>query len=278
MEPPGIAPGSSSLITWAFIPIVGPKPDTLNIGASRGEGKSVARKIVLMEFLSRMREVAGQIYAPCPSFRISKLKLRNSIMSRSSHLRAAAACGAIFVMSIGGLAACSKTTTDKVEDTTTSVVADASAAVSSIGADMDANKTQDFVTKAAIANMFEIKTSELAVKTSKNADVLAFAKMMIKDHTAAGKKFETAVAATSGLTPPAALDDDHQKKLDDLATKTGTDFDKAYVDIQQSAHSEAVSLFDDYSKNGKDAALQTFATNTLPTLQAHKDKIDAFKE
>ena len=176
------------------------------------------------------------------------------------------------------MVACSKSTTDKVEDATAGVAADASQAVSSIGADMDANKTQDFVTKAAIANLFEIKTGELAVKTSKNAGVLAFAKMMVKDHTAAGKAFETAVAATSGLTPPVALDEDHQKKLDDLATKTGTDFDKAYVDIQQSAHSEAVNLFEDYSKNGKDTALQTFATNTLPTLQAHKDKIDAFKE
>jgi putative membrane protein len=199
-------------------------------------------------------------------------------MSRSSHLRAAAACGAIFALSLGGLAACSKSTTDKVEDATASVVADASTAVSSVGADMDANKTEDFVTKAAIANLFEIKTSELAIKTSKTADVLTFAKMMVKDHTAAGKKFETAAAATSGLNPPVALDDDHQKKLDDLATKTGTDFDKAYVDIQQSAHSEAVSLFDDYAKNGKDTALQTFAADTLPTLQAHKDKIDAFKE
>jgi len=199
-------------------------------------------------------------------------------MTRSSHLRAALACGAIFALSLGGRRACNQKTTDKVEDATASVVADASAGVSSIAADMDANKTQDFVTKAAIANMFEVKTSELAIKTSKNADVLAFAKMMVKDHTAAGKKFETAAAATSGLTPPVALDEDHQKKLDDLATKTGTDFDKAYVDIQQSAHSEAVNLFDDYSKNGKDTALQTFATETLPTLQAHKDKIDAFKE
>jgi putative membrane protein len=199
-------------------------------------------------------------------------------MTRSTHLRAAAACGLIFAVSLGGLAACSKSTQDKVEDATASVVADASAGISSIGADMDASKPQDFVTKAAIANMFEIKTSEQAVKTSKNADVLAFAKMMIKDHTAAGKTFETAVGVTSGLTPPAALDDDHQKTLDDLAAKTGADFDKAYVDIQQSAHADAVNLFDDYSKNGKDAALQTFATDTLPTLQAHKDKIDAFKE
>lgn len=199
-------------------------------------------------------------------------------MTRSNPFRAAAACGLIFAVSLGGLAACSKSTQDKMEDATASVMADASAGISSIGADMDASKTQDFVTKAAIANMFEIKTSEQAVKTSKNADVLAFARMMIKDHTAAGEKFKTAVGVTSGLTPPAALDDDHQKTLDDLATKTGTDFDKAYVDIQQSAHADAVNLFDDYSKNGKDAALQTFATETLPTLQAHKDKIDAFKE
>ena len=32
VEPPGIAPGSSPLITCAFIPIVRPKPDKLNIG------------------------------------------------------------------------------------------------------------------------------------------------------------------------------------------------------------------------------------------------------
>lgn len=201
---------------------------------------------------------------------------RSRLMTR--HFHAAVACGAIFAMSLGGLAACSKSTQDKVEDATASVVADASSAVSSIGADLDATKTQDFVTKAAIAGLFEIKTSELAIKTSKNADVVAFAKMMVKDHTAAGKKLDTAAAVTSGLTPPTALDDDHQKKLDDLATKTGTDFDKAYVDLQQSGHAEAVSLFDDYSKNGKDTALQTFAADTLPTLQAHKDKIDAFKE
>lgn len=194
------------------------------------------------------------------------------------HRAAAIASGLIFAVSLTGMVACSKSTTDKVEDATANVAADASSAVSSIGADMDANKTQDFVTKAAVANMFEIKTSELAVKTSKNADVLTFAKMMVKDHTAAGKAYETAVAATSGLTPPVALDEDHQKKLDDLATKTGTDFDKAYIDIQQSAHSEAVNLFEDYSKNGKDTALQAFAAKTLPTLQAHKDKIDAFKE
>ena len=67
MEPPGIAPGSSSLITWAFIPIVEPKPDRFNIGAFDPQGKRQANKIVLIESLSRMGEVTGQIYTTSPS-------------------------------------------------------------------------------------------------------------------------------------------------------------------------------------------------------------------
>ncbi|MDV6332536.1 DUF4142 domain-containing protein [Asticcacaulis sp. 201] len=188
------------------------------------------------------------------------------------HRTAAIFSGLVMVAGLGGIAACSKTTTDKVEDATANVVSDASSAVSSIGADMEANKTEDFVKKAAVANLFEVKTSELAVKTSKNAEVLSFAKMMVKDHTAAGKKFETAVVG-SGVTAPAALDDDHQKKYDDLAKLTGSDFDKKYADLQKSAHDDAISLFEDYSKNGKDTALQTFATDTLPTLKAHQEKV-----
>ncbi len=186
----------------------------------------------------------------------------------------AALSGVALISVFGGLSACSKADTAKTEDTVASAAADVSAGVSSVAADMDAQKTTDFVTKAGIANMFEIQTSEAAIKTSKNPAVLSFAKMMVKDHTAAGKAYDTAVAATSGVTPPAGLDDDHQKKLDDLNTKTGKDFDDQYISLQKDAHADAVSLFDDYSKNGKDAALAKFATDTLPTLQKHKDAID----
>ncbi len=186
---------------------------------------------------------------------------------------AAALSGVALISVFGGLSACSKSQTDNAQDTIASAAADVSAGVSSVAADMDAQKTSDFVTKAAIANMFEIQTSEAAIKTSKNPAVLSFAKMMVKDHTAAGKAFETAVGP-SGLTPPTMLDDDHQNKLNDLTTKTGKDFDDQYISLQKDAHSDAVSLFDDYSKNGKDASLAKFATDTLPTLQKHKDAID----
>ncbi len=199
-------------------------------------------------------------------------------MFTRSHRRAAVVCGLLMTASLGSLMACSKATTEKASEAVSAAASDVSSNISSVAADVDASRTKAFVEKAAIANMFEIKTSELAVKTSKNADVLAFAKLMIKDHTKAGKAFSQAVtASTSGLTPPAALDEDHQTKLDDLATKTGADFDKAYVDLQKSAHDDAVGLFNDYSQNGKDDALKTFAADTLPTLQMHQDHVKALK-
>ena len=52
MEPPGIAPGSETLIAYAFIPIVGPKPDPPNIGRQGYEGKNagVVRERKLRQF------------------------------------------------------------------------------------------------------------------------------------------------------------------------------------------------------------------------------------
>ncbi len=192
-------------------------------------------------------------------------------MFSSSHRRTAIAFSLVFAGVAGGLAGCSQTTTEKAAEAASAAASDISSDVSSLAASVKTNAAQDFVTKAATANMFEIETSQAALKTSKNKAVLAFAKLMVKDHTAAGKKLEAVLASDTGITAPAALNDDQQKKLDDLTAKTGTDFDKAYADIQKDAHNDAVDLFDDYAKNGKDAALQSFASETLPTLQKHKE-------
>ncbi len=187
---------------------------------------------------------------------------------------AASAC----LLVLGGLTACNKAQQTEASDTSQSLAADAGSAVSDAGvAVSDAftpDTPQDFATKAANANMLEIETSQLAIKTSKNADVLAFAKKMVADHTKAGTAFKAAVAKTTGVTAPTALDADQQKKLDDLKAKPVAEFDSAYISLQKDAHKDAVNLFDSYAKNGTDASLKAFATDTLPTLQAHKDMID----
>ncbi len=195
----------------------------------------------------------------------------------SKSILATAALSSLVVL--GTLSACSKAEQNQAGNATESAAAEAGMAAEGAGSALaDAvthDSPQQFADKAAVANLFEIETSKLAVKMSKNKDVLAFANKMITDHTKAGTAFKAAVGKATGVTAPAEkLDEAHQSKLDDLKGKTGEDFDKAYIDAQQDAHDDAVSLFDSYANNGDDAALKAFAAETLPTLKAHKDMVD----
>lgn len=130
--------------------------------------------------------------------------------------------------------------------------------------------TQDFVRNASIANEFEIQTSNLALDKSQNREVKQFAQRMIDDHTKTGDKMKEALRASKIDAKPAdVLDGKHQKLFDELQAASGDAFNHRYIAIQTNAHKEAVGLFTDYSKNGDDATLKDFATQTLPALKEH---------
>jgi putative membrane protein len=196
--------------------------------------------------------------------------LHASLSSR--HLKGAL-LGTLMVVSVSALTACSKPEAEKAGESVSSAASEASSAVS----DVVVNDTpQEFVNKVTVLSLFEIESSKLALKTSKDTSVKALAETMIKDHTAAGKKLKTVVAADADktLVAPKVLDEDHQKKLDEMKALTGEAFDKAYISAQKDAHSDAMTVFDGYSRAGTNAALATFANETLPVLMVHKDLLD----
>ncbi|WP_245197484.1 DUF4142 domain-containing protein [Labrys sp. LIt4] len=133
-----------------------------------------------------------------------------------------------------------------------------------------ATSAQDFVSKAAVSNMFEIESSKLALKNASNADVKAFAQQMIDDHTKAGDELKSTLAAAGNIQMPQALDAAHKTSLDSLAGKSGAAFDDAYVADQKKAHDEAVALFTEYSTSGDNPQLKGFAGKTLPVLKMHQ--------
>ena len=140
-----------------------------------------------------------------------------------------------------------------------------------------ATDTDDFVKKAAIANQYEIETSKVALQRSASTDVKAFAQMIIDDHTKAGADF-AAAAKTGGIADaaiPTSLDEKHAKKLSKLNEEDAEDFDDEYLEEQEEAHEKAISLFKDYADDGDNASLKSFAAATVPTLQKHKDQVDA---
>jgi putative membrane protein len=137
---------------------------------------------------------------------------------------------------------------------------------------LSADTAQDFVNKAAVGGMFEVQSSKLAESAAADGNVKGFARMMVTDHTAANKKLE-AIAGEQKLNVPKALDAEHQATLDKLNRAKGESFDQAYVPAQSDAHDEAVSLFENYSRDGDNAQLKAFAAETLPTLKMHQEKI-----
>ncbi len=129
--------------------------------------------------------------------------------------------------------------------------------------------TQDFVTEAANSDMMEIAAAKLA-QDKGNADEKKFAAQMITDHTKTTNDIKSMVESGDVKAEiPATLDSSHQSKLDKLRDAKADNFASDYDSMQVSAHKDAVSLFERYSKSGDNAKLKDWADKTLPTLQHH---------
>jgi len=138
--------------------------------------------------------------------------------------------------------------------------------------------TADFVTEAAISDLFEIDSSKLA-QDKGNAPEKSFAAQMITDHTKSSAGLKDLV--TSGKVKadlPTALDGSHESMLDKLKGENGKDFSSDYDSYQVSGHKDAVSLFERYAKGGDNAELKDWAGKTLPMLKHHLEMAEDLKK
>ena len=135
-----------------------------------------------------------------------------------------------------------------------------------------ADSAQDFVNKAAMGGMLEVESSKLIMGKGNDVSVKDFAAMMITDHGAANSKL-VKIGGEQKLSVPTMLDEAHRSELDKLTT-AGAPLDEAYVEMQREAHSDAVTFFESYAKDGDNPSLKAFAQETVPALKMHKDAIE----
>ena len=129
-------------------------------------------------------------------------------------------------------------------------------------------KTEDFIKEAAMSDRLEIDAAKIAQQKG-DPDEKKFAEQMIADHTKTSTELKGMVPSEMKSDIPTSLDDSSQKKLDKLKEAKPDDFASQYDPMQVSAHEDAVSLFERYSKGGDDAKLKDWAGKTLPHLQHH---------
>jgi Predicted outer membrane protein len=152
------------------------------------------------------------------------------------------------------------------------------AAVGTISAStLGANSTTAFVENAAMSDMYEIEAGKLAQQKGQHADVKAFGKQMVADHTAMSNELK-ALLQKHNLTAPAELDQRRKGMLDNLIAANGADFDKAYIAQQDAAHGEAHTLMTGYAQNGDNADLKALAQKAAPKIQSHHDRVNQIKQ
>lgn len=134
-----------------------------------------------------------------------------------------------------------------------------------------------FLMTAASSNLLEIQMGKLAVQKSADADVKKFGQMMVDHHTKATQELKT-VASPLGVTLPQTMMPVHQAMADKLMSKTGKDFDEAYMDAMETAHKMDVAMFEVKSNGAQTPAVKSFATKTLPMLRSHHSMADQIEK
>ncbi|WP_449559415.1 DUF4142 domain-containing protein [Kaistella sp.] len=100
---------------------------------------------------------------------------------------------------------------------------------------------------------------------------------MKEDHTKANNEMKC-WATNAGYSLPTAMDADMLKKVDDLKSKKGADFDKAYTDLMVEDRKEDIVLFKEEVSSGGAETIKAFASNTIPTLEHHLTKSEEAKK
>ena len=122
--------------------------------------------------------------------------------------------------------------------------------------------------EAAIANMFEIATSEVALERGSSTWVKQFAREMVDEHKSAQNELGL-IADRKGFDLPNGLPKDKQKIVNRLKMLSGDAFDRKYREVQLMGHRTTSAKFQDFIRGGHDDDVKAYLVKTLPAVKMH---------
>lgn len=124
------------------------------------------------------------------------------------------------------------------------------------------------------ANQVDIDAGKLAEKKGSTAEVKAFGKQMVTDHSGVNKQ-ATDLAKKLGVKPEdnptsQSLKAGGDKNLANLKTLKGKAFDKAYVDHEVAYHEAVIDAIDKtLVPSAQNAELKALIVKVRPAFEAH---------
>jgi putative membrane protein len=127
-----------------------------------------------------------------------------------------------------------------------------------------------------VANQVDIDAGKLAESRGSNAEVRAFGKRMVTDHTGVNKQ-AVALVTKLGVKPEdnptsESLKKGGEENLAHLKTLKGAAFDKAYIDHEVAYHEQVLGAVDKVLiPNAKNEELKALLVKVRPAFVAHLD-------
>jgi len=130
-----------------------------------------------------------------------------------------------------------------------------------------------FVENAAMGDMYELMSAQIALRRTRSPQVRDLARMMIADHTTSAHHLEAALEMNETLgvkPPPAELDTHRRKMIENLEAAPDDKFDSMYLDQQVLAHEETLTLLTKYYEDGDNSQLRSVAAGAAPVVYRHR--------
>jgi putative membrane protein len=136
---------------------------------------------------------------------------------------------------------------------------------------------KSFIQGAYKDGLAEVKMGQMGQEKTANPDVKAFAERMVKDHDRANAELKSLADSkrVEVATEPSLVAQGRAKMMEG---KSGSEFDKAFVDRALSDHKDAIDTFEKASTEARDPDVKSFATKTLPTLRQHLETAESLQQ
>lgn len=131
-----------------------------------------------------------------------------------------------------------------------------------------ADEDSKFAMETAQSNNTEIELGKLASEKASNEELRNFGQKMAEDHAKANEELK-AIAGKKGIQLPSDMGMKNEAIKRQLATLSGSDFDKAYMRLTMKGHKHDIEEFTKQSQTGRDPQWKDFATSNLPMLEEH---------
>lgn len=125
-----------------------------------------------------------------------------------------------------------------------------------------------FAVDAADGGLLEVQLGELAQTKGVAQEVKDLGKMLATEHMKANEELKV-IADQKSISLPETLSEDCQKTYDDLAAKSGTEFDEAFAKHMVKDHQDDIDDFKKEAENGDDPDLKAWAAGKITALEQH---------